>query len=279
MDSIREFLGRRVWIAFLFHQLLIFGLAFGFLNLVRAISGRTIHGGRDAVGFVDGIGLVLLSAGVIAFTIFFYRFVKDDADAPPLGIEISVRRLVEFLIGLLIGSVFIIAPYLIGFLSGRMFVADRITMHFDNFQAFQILAVAFFLLLAQSLTEETANRAFPIRLWQHRSLAFRLLVPSVFFALLHLADENLSSERLAILFVGGIIQSLAYLLTGNVWFTSGIHTGANAAAFSLTGLWHAGAVVALVGDAAYPNWLAVASMLVFIGGLFFVSRGKREMKE
>ena len=267
MSAIRDFFRRRFWLAFLLHQLLIFALAFGFLNLVRKISGRTIHGGREPVGLIDGIGLVLLSVGVVALTIFFYRRLKG-ADAKPLGIEISLRRSGEFLIGLLIGFVFVIAPYLIAVYGGSLFVADKITAHFGNLNIAQILIVAFFLLLLQSVTEETANRAFPIRLWENRSLAFRVLVPSVFFALIHLADEDLSFERIAVLFAGGVIQSIAYLLTGNIWFSAGIHTGANAASFAVTGLWHAGAVVALAGQTAYPNWLSVASMLVLMGVLF-----------
>jgi membrane protease YdiL (CAAX protease family) len=267
MDAVRQFLRKRLWLAFLIHQLLIFALAFGFLNLVRRISGRTIHGGRDAVGLIDGTGLVLLSVGVIAFTIFFYRWIKDK-DAAPLGIGISVRRFVEFLVGLFIGFVFVISPYLIAVYNERLFVADRITAHFDNFQTIQIISFAFFLLLLQGVMEETTNRAFPMRIWEHRPLVFRILVPSVFFALLHLADENFSLERIAVLVAAGITLSLAYLLTENVWFASGVHTGANFASFSVTGLWHAGAVVALVGESAYPNWLASGSMLVLMSILF-----------
>lgn len=256
--------------------MLIFALAFGFLNLVRTISGRTIHGGRDPIGLIDGIGLILLSVGVIIFTTFFYRWIKGK-NAPPLGIQISLRRFVELLLGLTIGFVFVIAPYLIALLNGTMFVADRITAHFDTFQIVQIITVAFLLLLLQGVMEETTNRAFPIRLWEHRPLFFRILIPSVFFALLHLADENFSFDRFAVLVIAGITLSLAYLLTGNVWFASGIHTGANAAAFSVTGLWHAGAVVALAGESAFPNWIAGVLMLVLMSVLygFFNIRSKK----
>lgn len=271
MNSIREFLARRLWLAFFLHQLLIFALAFGFLNLVRGLSGRTIHGGREAIGAIDGIGVVLLSAGVIVFTIFFYRWIKGEG-APTLRIGISLRRFGEFFAGLVIGSVFIISPYLIAFWSGKMTVFDRITAHFDNFQIFQIIAVAFFLLLLQGVMEETTNRAFPIRLWEHRPLFFRIIIPSVFFALIHLADEAPGFERIAVLVAAGITLSLAYLLTGNVWFAAGIHTGANAASFSVTGLWHAGAVVALAGESAFPNWLAGILMLVFMSVLFVAFR-------
>ena len=271
METVRQFLRKRRWLAFFVHQLLILALAFGFLNLVRAVSGRTIHGGREPVGLLDGIGLVLLSIGVIVFTVFFYRRIKDE-NAPALGIELSVRRFIEFIAGLLVGFVFVITPYLTAVYNRRLFVVDSITAHSDVFPALQIIAVAFILLLVQAVAEETANRAFPLRLWENRPLFFRLLVPSVFFALLHLADENLSFERPAVLIVAGAVQTLAYLLTGNIWLTSGIHTGANAASFSVTGLWYAGAVVALAGASPYPNWTAIAALLVLMSVLYAVSR-------
>ena len=122
--------------------------------------------------------------------------------------------------------------------------------------------------------EEITNRAFPIRLWEHRSLLFRILVPSVIFALLHLADESFSFERIAVLIFAGIIQSLAYLLTGNIWFASGMHAGANFASFSVTGLWHAGAIVALTGEPAYSNWTAAATMLAILIFVFVLSKKK-----
>ena len=271
MDSIREFFRRQRWAAFFIHQLLIFALAFGFLNLVRAISGRTIHGGREPVGLIDGIGLVLLSVGIIVFTIIFYRWIKET-DAPPLGIEISFRRFIELIVGLLIGFAFVISPYLTGYINGTMFIVDRITTHFDNFQIARLAAIAFFMLLLQGVMEEITNRALPIRLWQHRSLLFRILIPSVIFAFLHLADEDFSFERIIILIIAGIVQSIAYLLTGNIWFASGLHTGANVASFSVTGLWHAGAVFALAGQPAYSNSVAVISMLLVLCAVFIIQK-------
>ena len=77
--------------------------------------------------------------------------------------------------------------------------------------------------------EETANRAFPMRLWQHRSLLFRVLVPSIFFAAIHFAGEEVSFERSGVLLIAGITSSLAYALTGNIWLASGLHAGANIA--------------------------------------------------
>jgi membrane protease YdiL (CAAX protease family) len=136
----------------------------------------------------------------------------------------------------------------------------------------RILTVAFFMLLLQAIMEETTSRAFPMRLWEHRSLAFRIIVPSIFFVAIHLVSEQFSLERIGVLFMAGILQSIAYALTGNIWLASGLHAGANFAGFSITGLWHAGAIVALIGQPTIPNWAAGMVMLAVFSAIFVLLR-------
>lgn len=219
----------------------------------------------------DGAALVALSAGVIFLTRALYRWIKGS-DAPPLGLAPSPRRLIDLVAGMLIGFAFIIWPYIHALSKGTATIHDRIDAHFDHLTAAGVLCVALFLLLMQAVTEETANRAFPMRLWERRPLWFRVLVPSVLFAALHLADEQFNFERICILLLAGIVQSLAYALTGNIWLTSGVHAGANAAAFSVSGFWHAGAVVSVAGHPSVPNWVAVALMLTAFGVALGLSR-------
>ena len=264
-------LKQNLWAVFLLHQIFIFITAISFLSVVRRVTGRTIHLGRDPIGVLDGIALIILSVSVIALTQALYRRIKEE-DAPSLGIRLSPRRLIELTVGLIIGFAFAILPWVIAVLSGTAAITDRIGAHFDNYLTARILAAAFFLLLLQGAVEEVANRAFPMRLWNHRSLLFRLLIPSIFFALIHLADEQFSFERTGILLAAGVIQSLAYALTGNIWFASGVHTGANYAVFSISGLWHAGAVVNVAGEPAFPNWIVVTIMLVFFSLTFGLLR-------
>jgi membrane protease YdiL (CAAX protease family) len=275
MISLAALFKKNLWAVFLFHQLVIFLSALAFLFVVRNSTGRNIHLGQDPVGMIDGVGLLILSAAVIAFTIWLYRWAKGK-DAPPLGIALSLRRFIELIIGLLIGFGFAFLPWAIALGTGAAAIAERAG---DLFNAYSIAATAgagFFLLLIQAVTEETANRAFPIRLWQHRSLLFRVLVPSIFFVAVHLVSEPFSFERAGILLMAGILQSFAYLLTGNIWFSSGIHAGANYALFSISGLWHAGALVRLEGQPAFPNWAAVLLLLVFLWSAGILAR-KRDV--
>lgn len=276
MRAFSELLKRHIWAAFFLHQLTIFGLAVGFLTATRKISGRNIHLGAEPVGVIDGLALITLSLAVIYLTNLFYRRLKGN-DAAPLGIAFSVRRFLDLMIGLIVGSVFVIAPWINAILRNTASITDRIDAHFDSFSIARILTVAFLLLLVQGVMEETVNRAFPMRIWENRALWFRLAAPSLFFALIHLADEQFSFERFMILIMAGILQGIAYALTENVWFASGLHTGANAAAFSVTGLWHAGAIVNVSGYSSIPNWLSVLALLILLSGaLIFKQRYLRD---
>jgi hypothetical protein len=267
MESLTTWLKQHLWVVFLVHQASIFLLAVGFLWSVRQITGKTIHLGRDPIGFGDGAALIALSLVVILYTSVLYHWLKREK-AAPLGIALSPRRFLDLIIGTLTGFVFAIAPWVCAIWLGTASIFDRIDTHFDSLTIARILTVAIFLLLLQGIMEETANRAFPMRLWEHRSLAFRILVPSIFFAAIHLADEQFSFERIGVLWMAGVVQSIAYALTGSIWLTSGLHTGANLASFSITGLWHAGAVVSVRGQPTIPNWATVVIMLVVFSATF-----------
>ena len=266
-----ELLRRHVWAVFLAHQLLIFTFAVGFLTSVRRITGRTIHLGRDPIGLIDGAALVVLSVLVMVITWALYRWVKGE-EAPPLGIAPSRRRLMDLIAGLVVGFGFAVSPYIVALWRNTATINDWITTHVSHATVIRILGVAFFLLLLQSVVEETANRAFPMRLWDQRSLLFRIVIPSIFFAALHLADEQFSLERIVVLILAGVVQSLAYAITGNIWLTSGVHAGANTATFSVSGLWHAGAIVSMIGRPGYPTWITAVLMLAVFSVAFALSR-------
>ena len=271
MKKILKWLKIHLWAAFLLYQFFVFALAFGFLTSIRKLTGREIHLGRDPLGLIDGLALIFLSVGVIFLTHRFYHFLKSDS-AKSLGIAFSFSRLLQMLFGLALGFAFFIAPWVNAVLRGTATITDRIDFHFDKFSAVKILSFALVLLILQAFMEETVNRAFPLRIWEHRSLLFRLFFPSIIFALIHLADEQFNLERFGVLIMAGIIQSFAYLLTENIWFTSGLHAGANIASFSITGLWHAGALVSITGETAIQNWMTTLIILVLISSTFFLKQ-------
>jgi hypothetical protein len=147
------FLKHQLWAVFLAHQLLILTIAVVFLNSIRRITGRTIHGGRDPLSAIEWVAIVALSIGVIIITWGVYRWVKGD-DAPSLGIAPSARRLIDLVAGLLIGFAFIISPYASALLRGTGFIHDRVSSHFGYLTVARTLGAAFFLLLISSMMEE-----------------------------------------------------------------------------------------------------------------------------
>jgi membrane protease YdiL (CAAX protease family) len=256
---------------FLFHQSIVFLTALIFLSLVRYLSGRDIHLGRDPIGVVDGLSIVFLSFGIILFTEKLYYWVKGE-NAKPLGISFSGKRFLQLILGLIVGFAFIIAPWIIALFTGTAFIRDRIEAHFDKISIVGIVCVGFLLLLLQGIVEEIANRAFPMQLWEERSVAFRLLVPSLFFVIIHLAGEGFIWERIGTLFFGGVLQGLAYFLTGNIWFSSGLHTGANFALFSISGLWYAGAIVHIEGNPFISNLTTIIILLMTLFLIYLIQK-------
>jgi len=258
---------RNPWAVFLAHQALLFATAAGFLYSVRRLTGRDVHLGREPLGAAGAAALVVLSAAVIALTWALYGWVRAE-ESRPLGIKPSLRRVAEMLAGAVGGFALAAWPWLAALATGRAVVRDTVGAHFGGLDAARVVAVGVSLLFLSAFTEEVANRAFPMRLWQNRSLAFRVIVPSLFFAAVHFAGEPFGVERALTLLAAGVTQSLAYALTGDVWLAAGLHFGANYAGFSASGLWHAGAFAEVAGRPFVPNWLTVALMLIIIVAAF-----------
>ncbi len=142
-----------------------------------------------------------------------------------------------------------------GLVAGTAAVRNQIGLHFDSIGITRALLTGLLIALANSVLEETTNRAFPMMLWRHRSLAFRMFVPSVFFAAQHLVAEPFDLARFVYLISLGVVLSAAYALTGNIWLGVGLHTGYLLASVSLSGLWHMGAIVAISGQPILPVWV------------------------
>lgn len=269
MQAFLEWLKGHTWAAFLLHQALLFVLAFGILTSVRRLTGRSIHSGQDPIGLTDGVALGLLSIVVIFLTNWFYRLLRGP-DAPSLGLAFSLRRFFDLAGGFVIGLLFFSASLWISLWRGTASVTTTIGSHFDTGSIIVVLSVAVLMLLLQAAMEETTSRAFPMRIWEHRSLAFRLLVPAVFFVSIHLISETFNIERVVVLLIASIVHGLAYALTGNIWLTTGLHWGANVAGFSMSGLWHAGAVANVAGPPAFPVWGAGLVMMFVLAALYAV---------
>ena len=266
--NVKASFGITAWSAFLILQAIQFACFWSFLNLVRLFTGKTIHGLKDPFGAIDGAGYVLLTLLILVFTTELYRLVAGNT-APPLGFALSSTRTLNCLLGMVIGFLVQSIPWLLGLTTGRLKVEDRVWAHFNPAGVLRVLCVGIFFLILTSVLEEGACRAFPMKLWERYPLALRILVPSFFFAVLHLADERFNLLSFYIRFMFGVVQSVAYALTNNIWFAVGVHTGINYAYFAVSGVWHGAAVVKLSGSVARFEWAPVIIWTVIaIAGFF-----------
>jgi membrane protease YdiL (CAAX protease family) len=267
-------LGRtRPWALFAAHQVALFASGWAVLHAVRAWTGRSVHGGADPIGLSDGAVILSVYGAHLALTLWIDR---RGGGPGSLGLRPSRHRSFVFAAGLATSVALFSAPWIFALASGRSRIAGTLAAHWHEVSHVSV-AFGWIILFVNSFVEEATSRALPMRLFAARSLPFRVVVPSLVFAALHLADESFDAGRFASRSLAGITLSLAYAATGNVWLAAGIHTGMNYAAVAPSGLWHFGGLISLSAGDGVPGWsvnLAVAALATAL----FVWRGRKSAR-
>ena len=270
LDRVRRF-GRPVFF-FVLQQSAILLSGIACLRILGALTGHTVHGAASAVGPAEGAAILLMYAVHLGLTVGIFRWAKGTREA--LGLRPSWRRAKQFAVGALAAFILFGAPWLAGLAMGRAHVADSVGEHRD---ASSTLQVSFWLvaLVVNSFVEEAMSRAFPMRLFSDRSLLFRVLMPSLVFAALHLADEGFSASALASRTMIAVPLGLAYAATDDIWLAAGIHTGVNYAIIWRSGAWHAGSLVLLAGEPIASDDVAAVGCAVLAIGAHHLWRRSR----
>jgi membrane protease YdiL (CAAX protease family) len=273
--SALAFLRRHDWLAFLLQQVLVFALAVVLLQGARLLTGKNIHGGKDMMGPVEFVAMLVLFSAMIGVSVWVYRRVAGPR-APALGLVPGVRGLGHYVVGLTLGLVAAGWPLFVSLASGQMRMTETLFSRFEATGILGMLALGTVTLTANSIVEEITSRAVPFQLFRHRALLFRLLVPALLFAALHLADEPFRLGAFYGRTIAGIVFGLAYLLTRDIWFASGLHTGTNQAVLLASGKWHMGALFLASGERFGSAWADSVSWTLLalgLGGLLLWRHG------
>jgi len=265
LEAVLTALKRQKWLLFLVQQAVNLLVAMAFLKGMRALTGKTLHAAHDPPTLLEGAAILALWGATAAFTVWFYR-ASEGAAAPALGLSPRGRALGAFALGTALAFVIAFSPTLLGLWCGRLRVTDRLTTHLGPAAATQAVLVGLVFLLGNSLNEEIVSRAYPLRLFRRHRLAVRLLVPALFFAVLHLADERFSAGAFYARTIGGLAFGAGYAFTGDIWLASGLHTGWNLAELMGGGQWHIGAPLLITGTPFGQRWLQPALWTVFTAG-------------
>lgn len=264
--SALAFLRRHDWLAFLLQQVMVFALAVALLQGARLLTGKSIHGGKDMMGPAEFVAMLVLFSAMIGVSVWMYRKVAGP-EAPALGLVPGARGLGQYLMGLMLGLVVAGWPLFVSLATGQMRVTETLFSRFEATGILGMLALGTVTLTANSIVEEATSRAVPFQLFRHRALLFRVLVPALLFAAIHLADEPFRLGAFYSRTIAGIVLGLAYLLTRDIWFASGLHTGTNQAILLASGKWHMGAFFLASGERFGSAWADTVSWTLLAVGL------------
>ena len=135
----------------------------------------------------------------------------------------------KYLVGMLLGAAMLVVIYAIFYILG---VAGSIS--YGGFDYF--IPLFFFGFLIQSTAEEVLMRGYFMNSIAARSnIPLAVILNSAFFMILHILNPGVTLISTANIFLIGLVFSVLFLLTENIWLVSGIHFFWNFASGCLLG--------------------------------------------
>lgn len=263
---------RQPWLVLILQQTTVFALVIAFMKGVVPLIDPQLRSGRTPLGPTALIATVVAYGLMVLVSRGLYRW-SQGADAPSLGLAPSRGALGQHLVGLLLGFALTSWSLWLGLATGTMRVTDSIARHFPAGALVLVVLMAFVSLTLNSLNEEVCSRAVPLGLVRRAPLWARVLLPALVFSLLHVAVEPFRLEAFLERTLSGMVFSVAYLLTRDIWFVAGLHTGLNAGVLLGTGRWYMGGLLVVEGESGASAWAHPAVLaLLSLAGLWFLYR-------
>ena len=153
--------------------------------------------------------------GMLGMAWIFRRFI-DGKTFNSLGFKFSEYKK-DFLIGLLFGFVLIASGFVILLILGNLSISDT------NFNI-PLLFGYVFLFTIGSLNEEIMIRGYILtNFCDSMNKYIALIVSSLLFAIMHLANANVTVLSFVNIFLAGILLGIYYIHKRNLWFPISLH--------------------------------------------------------
>lgn len=234
--------------------MLVFGvfLFFGYMVFDTLLLGVLTGGGGDAATLSTGHAVLrklLVVAFVLVLTVLAVRLIEGRW---PGELAFGGRRLGQFLVGMLVGSVMISA--VIGILAALG--AYRV----ESVEWSSVLVVGVAGGLAAGVAEEVIYRGIVFRVVEGLGgTVIGLIVSSLVFGLVHAGNPGATLwTGIAITATGGLVLGACWMLTQNLWFAIGVHAMWNALQGSLFGMDVSGSgksAAVITSTLEGPTWL------------------------
>ena len=247
------------WVALIVQQVALFAIGAAFILSVRALTGRTLRNVEDPPGpFVLGAYIILLAL-VVGGTWWLYRRFAG-CDAPPLGLALSARRLLELAAGFVLGALVNAAPWALSLLAGRAQIVEQIWDVVTPARAAAFVATGLLIALLNALPRRGDIARLPDPPLVRPAGGQCAGDLAAFFALQHLVAEGPEPMRLLYLWSLGILFGAAYVVRGHIWLACGLHMGYFWISMVPQGRWHAGSLIQIAGSPVIP-WTAIDIIL------------------
>ncbi|MCE4956062.1 CPBP family intramembrane glutamic endopeptidase [Macrococcoides caseolyticum] len=125
----------------------------------------------------------------------------------------------RYLVGMVLGMTMISIIYFINLFAGAMHstLASNINLG--------LICLLIFLFMIQGLTEEVVARGFLMNKISHQlGVPFGIIINSIFFSFLHFLNPNVSLLSFINLFLAGVVFSLLFYWSDNIWLTGAAHS-------------------------------------------------------
>jgi membrane protease YdiL (CAAX protease family) len=172
----------------------------------------------------------VVSVVSVTASVFFARRLLDQRSITSLGLKINRRALIDLIMGILITLPMMGLIYLI------LWFADWLTFESFAWQSDPIVRVfsevlsAFMIYIMVGWGEELLSRGYHLQtLESGLNTLWAVLISSVIFSLLHIANPNVQSPWMVIIGItlAGIFLAFSFLRTRQLWLPIGLHIGWN----------------------------------------------------
>lgn len=200
--------------------MILTGLFFNLVDWVRSVLSMS--------GTTTSIVGRLIDFFVVTGAIFITRRLADKRSFTSLGFRINKQAGFDLLIGIAIPFILFLIIYIIEFSLGWL--------RFDSF-AWQTDSPA--LVISQTTkyfvgfifvawNEELVYRGYIMQsLASGLNLTLGILISSIYFGIEHLSNPNSNGMAVAGIFLAGLFLAYAYIRTGQLWLSIGLHLGWN----------------------------------------------------
>lgn len=179
--------------------------------------------------------LILMAMSFLGIIIFYFIIVKfiDKNSISTLGLKFSKNTIIEYITGFIIGILMISITILI------IYFTDHYEIQFSAFSSSSLLLFfcTIIMWIIQGAAEEIMMRGYTLpMIGKNINVPIGIFISSIYFALLHLSNNSVSSLAIINLFLSGLFFSLYALYSKNIWGACALHSAWNFAQGNLFGV-------------------------------------------